>query len=331
MIKFRGKLILGVSVLAFCSMITGCNRDEDDPELAGDWEEKSNFDGNVRRNAVSFTIGDKAYMGTGFDGRDKLNDFWEYDPVGNAWSQKAPVPGVVRSNAVGFGTDTKGYIGTGSGDNESLKDFYSYDPTTNTWDSISEFGGTERYGAVAFTVNGVGYVGSGFDGSYTKDFWTYDEATDTWSAVRSIGGDKRLDANSFVIGSKAYVMAGINNGAYLDDLWEYNASSDSWTQKAGLIKSDANEDNDEVNYDIRRRNAVGFQLNGNGYMSTGYRSGALGSTWKYSQSEDKWIEVKSLGGAARDGAVSFEVNGEAFVTTGVNGTAHFDDIWKYIE
>ncbi len=55
-----------------------CSEEETEEELIGNWYSLSDFEGVPRSDAVAFTIGDKAYLGTGYDGSDRLNDFWEY-------------------------------------------------------------------------------------------------------------------------------------------------------------------------------------------------------------------------------------------------------------
>ncbi|HUM48326.1 MAG TPA: hypothetical protein PLD84_15450, partial [Chitinophagales bacterium] len=81
------------------------------------WTQKADFGGTARFSPVGFSIGDKGYVGTGFDGTpfpDYLKkDFWEYDPAINSWKQKADFGGTARYVATGFSIDSKGYIGTG--------------------------------------------------------------------------------------------------------------------------------------------------------------------------------------------------------------------------
>src|SRR4051812_38785962 len=66
-------------------------------------------------NAVGFSIGNKGYIGTGFNdkGLHATNSFWEYNPDAGAWTQKADFGGAARIEAVGFSIGGKGYIGTG--------------------------------------------------------------------------------------------------------------------------------------------------------------------------------------------------------------------------
>ena len=49
--------------------------DDDTEEDIGNWAERSTFNEEPRSSAAAFTIGDKGYMGTGYDGDDYLKDF----------------------------------------------------------------------------------------------------------------------------------------------------------------------------------------------------------------------------------------------------------------
>jgi len=77
-------ILLGIVVFPLILMSLGCDDSEDDDdELIGNWFELSDFEGTPRSGAVVFCINDKAYIGTGYDGTDRLNDFWRYDPRRN--------------------------------------------------------------------------------------------------------------------------------------------------------------------------------------------------------------------------------------------------------
>lgn len=88
---------------------------------------KATFPGPPRSAAVAFSVNERGYFGTGFDGKEYYKDFWEYDPETNKWTQKTDFPGSARNDATAFGLSDKGYIGSGY-DGNYLKDFYVYDP-----------------------------------------------------------------------------------------------------------------------------------------------------------------------------------------------------------
>lgn len=143
---------------------------EYDPETDS-WTDKAPFaNGQGRWGAVTFTIGDYAYMGTGYDsiGVHK-KDFWRYDPVSDSWTQVADFGGVPRREAVAFSINNKGYVGTGISDGQVYEnDFWEYDPVTDIWTRVDNLPTTGRGVAASFSIGNRGFVGTG--GSYNETF-----------------------------------------------------------------------------------------------------------------------------------------------------------------
>jgi len=321
------KNVLKITVAIFISLVFSCNKD-DDEEFVGNWVNISDFEGLPRSNAVAFTIGSKGYLGTGYDGDDRLNDFWEYDPDLDYWVQKASLPDTAaRNSAVGFGIGNKGYIGTGYDGENKLNDFWEYDVASNTWTKKADFGGSGRYSAIGFSINGKGYLGTGYDGNTLKDFWEYDPSTDVWTKKVSVGGSKRQDAVAFVIGDRAYVGTGINNGINEDDFWEYNPETDVWTQLNDIANSTSSTFDDA--YTITRTNAVAFAINGKGYIATGGNEAPGTEVWEYDPSTDLWEEKTSFEGYERMDAVGFALGNRGYVITGRSSSYYFDDVWAF--
>lgn len=317
-------LLTGLSLLQSCAKET-----TDSTDLYGNWSRQSDFEGVARTEAVSFTINNKAYVGTGFKqaGQALLTDFWEFDQSTGTWVQKADLPAAGRSSAVAFSLNNKGYVGTGYDGANKLKDFWEYDPATNRWTRKADFAGTARYGAVAFSVGGKGYVGTGFDDNHLKDLWQYDAALDQWTQKASLGGTKRTDAIAFVVNDRAFICSGLNNGSYVDDIWEYNATANQWTQKRRMANiSDESYDDD---YNMLRSNATVFVMNNKAYMTGGEQNGVLATTWEYDPATDLWAQKTAFEGTARVGAVGFTLNNRGYIATGNNGTYRFDDLWEF--
>jgi N-acetylneuraminic acid mutarotase len=307
-------------------IFSSCENDGDSDDTVGNWVESSDFEGDKRSNAVSFVIGQIAYVGTGYNGTEDeyYNDFWAYDYNLQFWRRIADFPGAPRTAAVAFSIDGIGYVGTGYDGDDELTDFYSYDPDTDSWTQIADFAGEKRRDATAFAVAGNGYVGTGYDGSSFKDFWQYDPSNDQWEQIPSLGGGKRRRSISFVIGDKAYVGTGDDNGAYEFDFWEFDPSllpDFPWTKKLDL--------DDDDDYSIARSEAVAFTVDGLGYVATGSNSSNLSSIWEYNPGSDIWTEMTALEGASRSDAVAFVINNEAFIATGKNGATYFDDLWRF--
>jgi len=314
------------SILLFLAFGCGNDNGDDEEEVIGNWIELSDFEGVPRSDAVAFCIGNKGYVGTGYDGSDRLNDFWEYDPQQNNWTRKADFPGAPRNGAVGFGTDTSGYIGTGYDGVNKLKDFWKYDPVADSWSQISDFGGTARYGAVAFAIENKGYVGTGYDGNCLKDFWEYEPSTGQWTQKLSLGGGKRRDAVAFVIEGKGYICTGIDNGVYEDDFWEFDPAAEQWSKKRSIANISDDEYDDDYTI-IVGINKVAFSINAKGYAATGGKSTAGIIVWEYNPNSDLWTRKTSLEASERIDAVGFSIGDLGYITTGRNSSYYFDDLW----
>nr|WP_319267190.1 kelch repeat-containing protein [uncultured Draconibacterium sp.] len=324
-----GRSILLYFLFIGLATFVSCSDDDDDEITDGDWWEMSDFDGVPRSDAVSFVIDDIAYIGLGYDGDDRLSDFWKYDPVGNYWLKVATFPGAARNGAVAFSINGKGYVGTGYNGDDELNDFWEYNPENDEWTQKADFMGTPRYGAIGFAVDGQGYIGTGYDGNYLKDFFVYSPETDTWEQIISIGGSKRRDASCFVIDDKAYVMSGLDNGVYLDDLWEFDPSSGYWTEKREISDSDDDNSYDDEYLSIARMNGVGLSINGMGYLLTGSTGSMLSNIWEYDPRLDLWAEKTSIEGTTRTEAVGFAIGSYGYITTGRSSSYYFDDIWAF--
>lgn len=301
------------------TLVVGCS--SDDNYERGNWVQRSAFDGIPRSNAVGFVIDGKGYMGTGYDGDDYLNDFWQYDMDGDYWVQKADFEGTPRSSASGFTANGKGFLGIGYDGDYELSDFWKYDPDTNSWTQIADFGGGVRRAAIGFGANGYGYVGTGYDGDYDmKDFWKYDPNADEWTQLFGFGGNKRKDGTAFMIDDKVYIGTGVTNGIYQVDFWRFDPSDDSWER--------LNDLDDDDDYSILRSNAVSFGLNGLGYVVAGYNYGAISTTWEYDPDTDTWEEITALEATARQDATVLSDGSRAFVTLGRSGSLYLYDTYQ---
>ncbi|HEX4849771.1 MAG TPA: kelch repeat-containing protein, partial [Puia sp.] len=229
----------------------------------GDWITRSQLNGPARSEAVSFTIGNYAYLGTGWDGlNNRYADFWQYDPVNDNWSQVGSMPeSAARSNAVGVATDTKGYVGTGYDGFNYLQDFWEFDPSANTWVQKSNFPGGTRYEAVGFGIGSYIYVGTGFDGlNAHKDFYKYDPGEDTWNEI-GFSGNKRYSAVAFVYNNKGYVVTGVNSGTAQGDFWVFDPSQQTanWTELRHIFNY-STDTYDDGYTNIERWNAAAFVI-----------------------------------------------------------------------
>jgi N-acetylneuraminic acid mutarotase len=312
----------------------GCSSSDDSTDVLGNWTKVTPFKGRPRGAAISFTIGNKVYVGLGYDGDEYLSDFYVFDIDKGYWESKKAFPGTLRERAVAFSVDGKGYVGLGYNRDlktEELKDFWQYDPATDTWKEIISFGGTARYNAIGFSIGSKGYVGTGFDGNeYNGDFWQFDPVDSAWTEVNSYPGEKIEAGLAFVVDNKAYICTGRNNLQYNNDFWEFDPTGSEivWTKRS---PDDSESDYDEFKLAVRRHDAVAFTMDNKAYIVGGISSsGAADKTvYEFNATTLNWAKKTSYEGAARSKAVAYVLNGRAFVGTGQNAGSYFDDVWEF--
>ena len=190
------------------------------------WTQKANFAGAPRREAVSFVIDNKAYVGTGSSAAGLKKDFYVYDPSNNTWEQVSDFAGTARRAAVGFSMDAYGFVGTG--DNGTLcQDFWMYNPQTDQWLQKANFPGSARSGACGWAAFPVCYLGTGEDAAHTfhNDLWEYNYFLNSWTQRANLPGPGRKNAIAFYLDGWGHIATGYNNGVFLDDLWAYSGTA----------------------------------------------------------------------------------------------------------
>ena len=287
----------------------------------GNWNQRSNFAGGARREAVGFSIGNKGYIGTGIciSGMNVFyyKDFWEWDATTNVWTQRSDFGGGPRIAAIGFSIGAKGYLGTG-GDTLSgrANDLWEFDPAANVWTQKTNLNGMGRYYATGFSIGTKGYVGTGNYQGFINDLWEYDPALDTWTQRSGFSGGAREHAAGFSIGNKGYIGLG-GDSVLRSDLWEFDPVMNSWTQKANFIGTP-------------REGVVEFTIGSRAYLVSGYDGNFSNELWVWDQPSDSWSQLLGLPAGGRHGASGFAIGNKGYVGTGHNGPFTFyDDFWEY--
>jgi hypothetical protein len=313
---------------------------------SGNWVTRNSFDGANRSEAVSFTIGNYAYLAGGWDGINRYNDMWQFDPTDSGiWTQMASMPALnreggttKRSSAVGFSVNGFGYLGTGYDGRNFMNDFWQFDPVADSFVQKADFAGSPRFEAVGFGIENYGYLTTGYDGlNPLKDFWRYDPSADVWIPKPSMGGEKRYSAVAFVRLNKAYVVTGLSYGSPVNDFWRYDPSqpdTSAWVQLNHIANVNTGAFDDSYT-NIVRWNAAAFVILGQdtsqdrAFISTGENGAILTATWEYHFTTDLWDEKTPFAGSARTGAVGITVQNRGFLGTGRNNTVPLDDIREF--
>ncbi len=279
------------------------------------WTQKANFGGTGRYGAAGFSIGSKAYIGTGYDATGKKNDFWEWNQSTNVWSQKAAFGGTARYAAVGMSIGTMGYIGLGN-DGAAKGDWWEWNSTSNIWTKKAD-APAARAGATGFSIGTTGYIVGGMNTNLIYgDCYAWDQASNTWSTKAAVS-TARQNSTSFVIGNYGYVGLGTGGGnVFLNDFWQYDPSADAWTAKTNFGGS-------------ARTYAAGFAVSGMGYIGTGNSAAAYNNDiWQYNPASNAWTQMANFGGSARYNAVGFSIGSCGYIGTGYD-SQYKNDFWQY--
>ena len=166
-------------------------------------------------------------------------------------------------------------------------------------------------------------IGTSLVSSCTED----DEYTvGVWYRRSALDGPARTEAASFVINNEGYICCGYKGGSSptkLRDLWKYTpveGGNGYWTQCADMPT--------EAGY---RSAAVGFAVNGKGYVSTGIDidSRPLADTWEYNPDSDSWTQKDDFIKEARYGALGFALGNYGYLGTGYDTSNWYKDFYKF--
>ena len=213
------------------------------------WTQKTDFPGDKRGAASCFVIGNKAYIGGGYDTIDiagfsliPKNDFWQYDPATDTWTPKAAIPydSSYLLQPFSFSVGGKGYFSCGDRvklsaglyHDTDVNTTYEYDTTANTWTQKASFPGAVRSGGVSFVLSNIAYCGTGIDdtsvdlaGNCYNDFYSYDPIANTWAPLPLPPFAARTYAISATVSTgKAYMGTGWfspSTSTYYQDWWEF--------------------------------------------------------------------------------------------------------------
>ncbi len=273
--------------------------------------------------AVAFTLGNRAYVGTGERSRGVFtSDFWEFNPESQVWTPKAPFPGAPMSNACAFSLGSLGYVGLGRTPATS-QGLWAYDASLNTWTRKADFPGEPRIRPMAVSGGGKGFVmgGLGAGDRLYKDLWAYDPALNTWTRKTDFPGPAKTSPLGFALGDKLYVCLGEAATAIDPSLWEYDIPSDRWTQRRSFPGTP-------------RWGGLALSLGTLGFVGTGGAEGFLSDLWAYDPTLDTWTAQAPLPTAGRAGAVAFTLGEDIYLGLGslFHPTTYpstcLGDVWK---
>jgi N-acetylneuraminic acid mutarotase len=191
-----------------------------------------------------------------------------------------------------------------------------------TFTNLPNFPGSQRDAATSFSIGNFVYYATGGDGTTEKnDLWQYDVNTGIWRERQDMGAAPgRMMAASFALNGKGYVGTGkINSGGsfitqatFANDFYKYDPSQNNWTQIGSVGPTG-------------RLGAVGFAVNGKGYIALGSTTGGnwsnIGASTKtifeLDPATDTWTErIYPSNFPGLVSASAFVLNGKAYIAGG---------------
>src|SRR6516164_3169840 len=91
-----------LSLAFLASVLYSCSKSNVPYTQNGNWVYRGDFNGSARSEAVSFVIGNNAFVGTGIDNNfTRYNDFWQLTVNGNnaSWYQVASASAMTPRNS----------------------------------------------------------------------------------------------------------------------------------------------------------------------------------------------------------------------------------------
>lgn len=210
--------------------------------VAGTWQQKTGLPGlsaqreNQRREAFSFVINGRAYLGGGdgwvFGANSTNNyafmDLWEYNPLNDHWIQKASVPDYGKDFSIGVAVNGKGYVGLGCDVTQTVnrQSFWEYDPAMNSWTPKTDFPSPASTDCGAFVLDSAIYVVGGVKltpVAISSQVYRYDIPSDTWTQLAAFNGGSIAGPFAASNGSSAFIGTGYNSNVVpVNKMWEFS-------------------------------------------------------------------------------------------------------------
>ena len=253
--------------------------------------------------------------------------------IAQVWTQKANYGGAARSLCSAFSIPAlgQGYI-VGGSDYGYLNDVWDYDTLSNTWSQVTNNYPGLPDAQVACNIDSFGYVGTGVSGGYQWDstFWKFNPLTQTWTKLAHFPGVPRGYATGFALNGDVYIGGGSHGYNFNSsiDFYQYTPSTNTWARVADCPALGCNHC------------AVGFSLNGYGYVGLGSMLDSVGYTetpeqdfWQYDPVGNAWTKVADFPGGPRVGATAFVICNKAYVGCGYSDSSGqqvlHHDFWQY--
>lgn len=189
----------------------------------------------LRSLHVGIVVNDALYIFGGYDGSNRVNDFYKFDFKFSQWSRinstsQAPS---ARDRHIAVSYQNCIYIFGGYDGCNRVNDFWKFDPITEQWSLVEGPGNppTPRHSHSGVEHDGSMYIFAGYDGNYRSDFHQFDFKAHKWSAVTVKGScpKARYRTSAVAYQNKMLVVGGHDGAKHLNDFFQFNFDNNVWS------------------------------------------------------------------------------------------------------
>lgn len=264
----------------------------------GAWTQKANYPEGKVRGLTAFSVNGKGYVGLGYRRNgttegEKMDSFYEYDPLSNIWTRKHDYPGGWNGfySRDAFSMNGKGYFVTEMYPMDVPTtphrgvNIYKYDPNLDSWTKVSSldwnnYNSFSQYSYIsADAVDGNIYCylrfynGQAVFSNDRQAFYQYDTEFGTWIEKSCPFPITYTKMESFVMGDNLYMFSGnLYAGVHNNTVYKYYPETNTWTE------------NEVSEPKIFRYHPVNLVINGKLYYGGGDNEGNRTDLWVYDPS-----------------------------------------------
>lgn len=280
-------------------------------------------------------VGDCIYIFGGYDGSNRVNDFYKFSFKESKWSQlfgasAGPSP---RDRHVLVSHGGAIYMFGGYDGNNRVNDFWQYDTEHEVWSVVGAAVGqppTPRHSHSGVAYDGSMYIFAGYDGNYRSDFHRYHFNQRKWSIVPVKGTVPKARYRTSAVPYKhlMLVVGGHDGAKHLNDFYQFNFETLEWSlvETTGTVAPPSPRDS---------HSAVicGDMM----YLFGGSTGSARNDLYSFSFETSQWHEVRPAAAAGQKAVVpcprfchTCEVyNNSLYVFGGYDGQQRLNDFWYF--
>jgi N-acetylneuraminic acid mutarotase len=271
-----------------------------------------------RAAAISFVIGDRAYV---FGGRDNeghyLNDMWCYDSSNNTWIDLGVSPLAKRVNAAACVQGDSVFIGLGFAQarvyekDSYLRDWWCWKPSTNTWTSMADYPNASTIRPATYTIEDRVYVIYGTAGCFTREINYYESRSNSWHALKDNHRRALSGFGGIGVTCQQQTFYGLGyNTSNLTQWYKMDLDKDKWIKCKSILGKGRT-------CSTCSASEQSIYVFGGRYLG-GENSGGevFADILQYNPEEDNWILAGRMPCGEAENQVSFNINNKIYFGLG---------------